>query len=159
MKQLITSPLIRGMTSAVGFSVVLLALSMLLPLPGHGGREKINEHDRDVLIAGSDQDLETAAILERPIFHENRRKPKAIVVQAEPAAPPPPIEAPYVLVGIMGAADSNRTAYLQHKSSGETAAVKAGELVGEWRVDSVGQNFVTVVFGNERRVLQLADGG
>ncbi len=159
MRKISSSPLVNTLVLLNGIFGCLVLISTLLPLPGYGGRfdshSQIDEEpDIDVGF-----EIDAGAVLARPVFSSNRRPPAPVASVPVSSAPAPRIEVPFILVGIMGNSERDRTAYLQHNSTGETVSVRVGQYAGDWQVDTVGQNFVTLVFGNERRVIELGSGG
>lgn len=158
MIKIYQSPLI-GTLSLSTFLVFVLLLSVRIwPLP--------NSVDEDASTPSSEGDQRTIVrrqaelniALARPIFHQNRRPPQAREAEQVQIAEPKRAEAPYLLVGIVGTADDNRSAYILNQETQETVAAIIGQQLGAWKVDTIGTNFVTLTLGEERRVIQLADG-
>lgn len=158
MNKLLASPLLTTMCVACLFSLCFLGLPYLLPLPGDGVRTFSQKNDENRKSTGPQGSLKYDVALDSPLFHENRSKPVKEVIVVAPVEVKR-IEAPYQLAGIMGAADNSRSAYLQHKDTGETLMVRVGDTAGNWRVDTIGQDFIALLNGSERRVIQLAGGG
>lgn len=152
------SPLLGTLIGLNLLAILVVAASYVMPLPDDvasvGTAEASSGTQRNAAVRTAE--IDTA--LARPLFHANRMPPQAPEIVEEVEAAPVRIEAPYQLAGVMGSA-SNRTAYLQHQQTQETVAVAEGDTVGAWNVDTIGTNFVTLTQGEERRVIQLADGG
>lgn len=152
------SPLLGTLIGLNLLAILVVAASYVMPLPydvaSIGRAEASSGAQRNAAVRNAE--IDTA--LARPLFHANRMPPQAPEIVEEVEAAPVRIEAPYQLAGVMGSAN-NRTAYLQHQQTQETVAVAEGDTVGAWNVDTIGTNFVTLTQGEERRVIQLADGG
>lgn len=153
------SPLLLTLLAGTILSLMATLLPHVLPLP------VLVDPWAEQAVAGSAdstsnvQAAEIERALERPIFHDNRRP-----AQEQQAAPQAvqtvlKVEAPFILVGIMGNASRGRSAYLQNKDTDETVNVTEGAQAGNWTVDTIGENFVTLIMGDEREVIQLASGG
>ena len=99
------------------------------------------------------------AILERPLFDSSRRPPPPVAVKPTPA-PPKPVQAPfpadkYQLVGIMHHPGSPPQA-LVRTSSGEPGLwIAEGSMVGDWRVEQVGEDRVSFSSNGASGVLKL----
>ncbi|NVJ70805.1 MAG: hypothetical protein HWE08_10655 [Alphaproteobacteria bacterium] len=159
MAKLFNSPLIVSLFLVNGVSLLVGSFAFVLKLPEPDEQavssleEVLSKDLKDV------REAEMQRALDRPLFHFNRRKPQALEPKAAPKEIKAKIEAPYLLVGIMGSSETSRTAYLQHAETKETVVARMGDAIGDWQVDSIGSNFITLVFDGERRVIQLADGG
>jgi len=158
MPRIFASPLLATLLLFNLLSLLVLIIPYVSPLPTEAvqvgsGFESSSNKDIE---QSSSRDYSSA--LDRPLFHVNRRKPVEEIVAVKQVVKQR-IEAPFSLVGIVGGADNGRSAYLQHKETGETIVVQQGEAAGVWQVDTVGQDFVTLILDNERRVIQLVNGG
>lgn len=157
MPRPLSSPLLLSFLCLNGFLLLVLLVPQIWPLPA------IDEESRDrreaELIASQEvtKDNVIAQILERPLFHLNRRQPVEREEAPVEVVEEKRIEAPYDLVGLMGAG-ADKTAYIQHKNTGETLAVSAGSSAGAWIVEAIGDDHLTLILDGERRVIQLAGG-
>jgi hypothetical protein len=159
MFKLLGSPLISSLIVLNVFALIFLGGPYFLPLPDI---DKFGSRDQSVIDAFGRKPTDSPDVqiaIRRPLFHENRRRPVAPVVapvQQQATVKP---DAPFKLVGILGGRDNNRTAYLQNLNSSETVSAKVGDILEQWTVDTIGTNFVTLVYGDERKILELTDGG
>lgn len=159
MNKLFSSPLLLTLIGLNFLAVLVLGIPYLLPLPTALERDQNRGAFAFGTEASTSQTEDYTNALERPIFHTNRRRPVKAVAAPTPVAQARRIEAPFSLVGILGGANNKKTAYLENKNTGETLSVKAGERAGDWTVHSIGQDIVTLILNDERRVIQLAGGG
>lgn len=159
MIRVFSSPLLVTLLTLNLVGLFALIVPFISPLPdgrSQTGTKIERSLDKD---AGQRSLNDYSSALDRPLFHTNRRKPVKEVAVVAPTIQQR-IEAPYTLVGILGGGpDNSRSAYLEHKETGDTISVRQGETAGSWLVDTIGQDFVTLLLNNERRVIQLANGG
>jgi hypothetical protein len=156
---MLESPLIKTLFWVNLIAMVLVAGTFLFPLPSVSSAGKTDEPDMSALTVLQRREADLKKVLERPIFHATRRTPQPRVVEKKPEVVQKVEKAPYLLAGVLGTSETSRTAYLQHEETKETISVSVGQTVGGWHVDTIGNNFVTLVLGEERQVIQLANGG
>lgn len=150
------SPLLSFLSITFLCGLLFLGAPYLWPLPYEVTMARGNQ---DYAEKGTSSSFNASheEALRRPVFHVNRRPPQEIIERTV-APTPVRIEAPFELVGVLGGTGGQLTAYLQNKSTGETNSVRVGQKIEDWRVDKVGQDFVALVMGDERRVVQLSGG-
>jgi len=139
--------------------VVALLGSNFIPLPKSSENALATSGDDDIenLLAERKGDVDEAKA--RPLFHESRRPPTTRVA-SKPAAPvKKKAEFAYRLVGIVGSAKSSRSAYLQDSRTQETVVVKAGHVLGDWKIERVDANLILVFGPDGEKTLELASGG
>lgn len=157
--KLMNSPLLRTLICMNVFLVFGLFLAQFVPLPDIERDDRSSSLNASLSEGLKPVSIDTATILARPLFHQNRRPPVPVAEAVAPQVIREKLVAPYALVGVMGASENQRTAYLQHTQTNETVVAKVGDTVGVWAVDTVGTNFITLVFEDERQVIELNGGG
>lgn len=155
MKLFANSPLFRSLMCLN----LLVGLSLFganywpLPQPLSTEGEQVSASDiADYLGEG---DALLAETLERPLFHQNRRPPREV---QKVQAPAPVVRKPRFvlqLVGVMGAASSDQTAFLLNTDSQATHTAKIGQIVDGWSVVSVDARTVTLTKDGEQKTLEL----
>lgn len=153
------SPLLLTLLTGTVLSLIATLLPHVLPLPSEDDPAREQARNGSTESASNVQIAVMAQALERPIFHENRRPAQEQKAAPQAVQPVLKVEAPFILVGIMGNASRGRSAYLQNKDTDETVNVTEGAQAGNWTVDTIGENFVTLIMGDEREIIQLANGG
>ncbi|XAH22994.1 hypothetical protein AAFF27_23865 [Xylophilus sp. GW821-FHT01B05] len=92
------------------------------------------------------------AILERPLFSPTRKPPPPkIVEKTEPPPPPDPLEK----VRILGVFSSTAGGGAIADVEGKARRVLVNDMVGAWKLASIGNRDVTFKRGTETRVLSL----
>ncbi|MCJ9430034.1 hypothetical protein [Kordiimonas marina] len=149
------SPLLRTLLILNLVAGLIVLAGIFWPLPGQASRPITrNFQDLDTH-KNTASAVDVSEVLDRPLFHENRRKPVAAVAKAQKAAPVRQLEQPYVLAGIMGSGDGGRTVYLMNKHTQETVSAKEGDNAGQWQVKKIDQTSVTLQSGNTVRILDM----
>lgn len=158
MKSEMFFPLTRTVFVVAAFAVILGVVASHWPLPAVDS-ETLPEVAAELEAAAPTVSVgDVAHILERPLFHGNRRKPVA-VAKVAPKAKPRRVEIPFKLAGIVGADATGRTAYLLNTNSQETIAVKQGQEVDDWRIVEITANAVVIDGAGTRRTLTMTNGG
>ena len=158
MKMILGSRLIPTLIVINVVGAASLALPYALPLPSTENDGTRSDGAEDLFQGLRPLNTDTQLVLAKPLFHQNRRPPVEQVKVATPAAPVQRPEAPFRLVGIMGASDDNRTAYLESLEDQATVVAKNGDTLEGWEVVTIGANFITLTFNGERKVLELNGG-
>lgn len=156
--RILESPLIASLVVTNCLGLAIVAAAAFLPLPDTSDSRSAPTGPSAKESTLRDQGLDLSKALDRPIFHVTRRKPQQRVAAPKQEPVQEKVEAPYSLVGVLGSSEAQRTAYLQHNETQETLVVQLGSTIGSWRVDTIGTNFVTLVMGEDRQVIQLAGG-
>ena len=158
MKMILGSRLIPTLIVGNIVAGLSLALPYALPLPSEDRANALSGGGEDLFQGLRALNTDTQVVLAKPIFHKNRRPPVEEVQVAAPVVPERRPEAPFRLVGIMGASEDNRTAYLESLQDQATIVAKNGDTLEGWEVVTIGANFITLTFGGERKVLELNGG-
>lgn len=148
-------PLLRTALMLNLFALFLLFVAANWPLPGEGSRKL---KDTDALVveeASVAQAQDVSGILERPLFHENRRAAQSPKIALTAAPIQRDIEPPFNLVGILGSQSGGRTAYLFNKNSQETVSAKVDQQAGGWLVVQIETDSVTIEAEGVRRKLDM----
>lgn len=92
-------------------------------------------------------------IVERPLFLEKRQPPEpdapAPVVRVEPEE-----DKSFTLIGVLVMPEAT-TALVQVDETGKVVRLKSGEKIGDWRLESVNANRVTLRKGGKAKTLPL----
>lgn len=101
---------------------------------------------------------DTAAILDRPLFSEARRRAAPIAV-AQAAPPPPPaapLSAEYTLLGLFRTGETLVALLRQGGRGGALLRLRAGEALGDWTLAGAeGARAVVFTRAGERQLLAL----
>lgn len=155
MNLVIVSPLIRTLSAIAVFAVVVLQLARFWPLPlaTMPNNQEISAADIAEYLGDDFSILEVA--YERPLFHANRRRPVEKIAVAAPVVQAPEAEFTLQLVGIMGANEATRTAFLMDSSNQQTHTVKRGQIVAGWSVISIESVSIRLSKDLEEKTLSL----
>ena len=155
---ILSSPLLRTMLVLMLFCFLLLFVPYLVPLPsGTNASRSVADLDSDDVIAAQSRS-EFSKAFARPLFHINRQKEKPAPKSKETAPVTQVIKLPYLLIGVVGAGGSGAKAYIENETTHETMSVKEGQVLGDWKVEKIGQGLVTFVNGDVRKVVELSNG-
>lgn len=101
---------------------------------------------------------DTAAILDRPLFSEARRRvaPIAVAQAAPPPPPAAPLSAEYTLLGLFRTEGTLVALLRQGGRGGAVLRLRAGEELGDWTLAGAeGARAVAFTRAGERQVLAL----
>jgi hypothetical protein len=93
------------------------------------------------------------ATLDRPLFSPTRRQPPPVPVVAPPA--PVVVPDPFASARLLGVFRDDRGVGVLVQADGKIQRVRAGEILGQWKLKDVQGRDVTFVQGEEKRVIQL----
>ena len=153
------SPLLKTLLIVNAMLCIGLFLSSIWPLPEVESNRSVSTSDILADLWETEFVVDQSAAVDRPIFHENRRAAVAIAATPKRQSIRVAKEFDYRLVGIMGATDGQRTAYLQQVSSGETISVRESNLIADWTIQSIEADRILVSNGIDQRTLDLSSGG
>ena len=92
-------------------------------------------------------------IVDRPLFHPQRRAP--VVVEPEPE----PIEPPRIRLSAIIISNSVRVAVVQELDSNQTHHVRKGDELNDWTIEKVSRNSVILKLKDQTIIIPLFGGG
>lgn len=151
------SPILRMLTVLNVIALALLSAPLFWPMP-------IAQTSADPYISAADiagylgeTPLVIAEATDRPLFHANRRRPVAEVVEQVAVAQPVVQQEVFTLelVGVMGATADSRTAFILDAASAETYSVRVGGFVNDWSVTAIDASSVSLNRDGQQKTLSM----
>ena len=98
-------------------------------------------------------DSEYDEIVDRPLFHPQRRVPVVIEPEPEPIAPP------RIRLSAIIISNSVRVAVVQELESNQTHHVRQGDELNDWTIEKVSKNSVILRLEDQTIIIPLFGGG